>query len=164
MSEEFSWTYFFLGRWMFPFYAGIFIIIGIKIENYRRQKNVEKEIESIINRNISLRDNSGFNRESNSEQIISLTNELRKTEGVKGSGIFRLGSRTIEFENGNLKDILSKNKRILTTVFNDSPQRLVNKINLPGKTLILKQIGKDTILAVSVTNIDFTFNAMTKEK
>jgi hypothetical protein len=109
MSEEFSWTYFFLGRWMLSFYAGIFIIIGIKIENYRRQKNVEKEIESIINRNISLRDSSGFIRESNHEQIISLTNELRKTEGVKGSGIFKLGSRTIEFENGNLNDILSKN-------------------------------------------------------
>jgi hypothetical protein len=40
----------------------------------------------------------------------------------------------------------------------------VNKINLPGKTLILKQIGKDAILAVSITNIDFTFNARTKEK
>jgi hypothetical protein len=42
MSEEFSWTYFFLGRWMLSFYAGIFIIIGIKIENYRRQKKLKQ--------------------------------------------------------------------------------------------------------------------------
>ena len=158
MNEEYLWWHIFASRWMFPFYGGIFIMLGLRFENYRRTKKLETELERITNQAFTHRDSAQISGDSNNGQFISLTNQLREIEGIQGFGILSAEKQTIEFETGDLKDVFSKNQRILRSIFNDFSQgRLKNKINLPGRTLILKNVGKDLILAINLANAKFPF-------
>lgn len=161
MNEETSWWYIFSGRWMFPFYAGIFMILGFKFENYRRRKNIDKAIEIITNRTLNHTDNDLFRGDDVSEQLMSLTNELNVIEVIKGFGILNAETQSIEFKTGDLNDIFLKNQRILRTIFNDFSQRNPKKkISLPGRTLILNNFGKDRILAINLVNTKFPFSSI----
>ena len=143
---------------MFPFYGGIFIFLGLRIENYWRTQKLDTEIERITNKIFIHRDSEPYSGETIRGQFSSLTNELSKIEEIKGIGILRAEIQSIEIETGDLKNIFSKNQRILRTIFKDFSQgRLKNRINLPGRTLILKSLGKDLILAINLANAKFPF-------
>ena len=158
MTEEFLWWHIFASRWMFPFYGGIFIFLGLRIENYWRTQKLDTEIERITNKIFIHRDSEPYSGETIRGQFSSLTNELSKIEEIKGIGILRAEIQSIEIETGDLKNIFSKNQRILRTIFKDFSQgRLKNRINLPGRTLILKSLGKDLILAINLANAKFPF-------
>jgi len=149
MSQEFLWWHLLLNRWILPLYAGIFIYFGLALENYKRRKNIEKEIDFIAKRTFF----SDYNQTVTGEQLNNLKNEINKFNGIKGCGILKAGTQTIEFEAGEMSDLFLKYKRSLNTIFNDFSQgKLKNRKYLPGRTLLLRIIKEDQILVINLAN------------
>lgn len=143
---------------MFPFYGGIFILLGLRLENYRRTKRIQDKIDRILNRTFIHLDSASYSEETIGDQFPSLTSELSEVSEIKGLGILNAEKHSIEIDAGDFKNIFSKNQSALRNIFRDfSKGTLKNIINLPGRTLILKSIGKDFILVINLANAKFPF-------